>query len=266
MTDARKTSSFFNITNLGTKYWDPSLAIMFAAAVASNSVVYYLVMAVMKKPAFAPKFCIPSRRDTPLELFVGAAMFGAGWGLGGFCPGPAIVASWEGHPKTLLFLGSMVIGMAALKLYMQRLAAKAASGDDKAGKHHPHLSTAVLSGLLVVVLATVAYAYSEARASGQSASEAVNTFYLHPLRPALGGVLIGVAVATMMALTGEILGISGIVSGLFSTETSDKAFRVAFVACLVTSAAIMWNSDPSVLMNRMHRPWFFFVLGGFLVG
>lgn len=266
MTDARKSSSFFNLTNIGTEFWDPSLAIMFAAAVASHTVLFYIMRNVMQKPLLAPSFSIPSRKDTPLELFVGSAMFGAGWALGGYCPGPAIVAAWEGHPNTLAFVGAMIAGMGVYKLQRTIAAASAKTADDKHHKAHPALHTAVLSVAAAATIATTLALYYRASTSGHSAQVARNTFYLHPWRPAFGGAMIGTAVALMMALCGEILGISGIVSGLFSTETQDKSFRLAFVMGLLAAGAAMWRSNPDMLLNRMHRPLAFFLAGGFMVG
>jgi len=247
--------------------WHPdSLAIMFASALLTNTVLYYAMLAWMKKPVFAPKFSIPCRTDTPAELFVGSALFGAGWGLGGFCPGPAIVASWEGNTRTLVFLVAMVVGMGVYKYQRHVAEAAARKSDDKMAKGNYSTSTATLAFTFVFGLALVLWAYYDASSSGTSARVARNTFYLHPYRPLIGGVLIGTSVASMMALSGEILGISGILSGLFSVDTHDKSFRAAFLAGLLAAAAVMWHTEPGLLINRMHRPLHFFALGGLLVG
>ena len=239
---------------------------MFAAAVLTNSVLYYTTRWFLQKPLLAPSFTIPTRRDTPAALFLGAAMFGAGWAIGGFCPGPAIVAAWEGNPRTLAFVVSMVAGMGLYRLQASVAAATAARSDDARAKAHPALSTALISVVATVSLALTAWVYYTASTSGHSAQVARNTFYLHPVRPAIGGALIGTAVAGMMALSGEILGISGIVGGLFSSQTQDKSFRASFAAGLLAAAALMWATERELLVNRMHRPLAFFIVGGFLVG
>ena len=157
---------------------------MFAAAVLTNSVLYYTTRWFLQKPLLAPSFTIPTRRDTPAALFLGAAMFGAGWAIGGFCPGPAIVAAWEGNPRTLAFVVSMVAGMGLYRLQASVAAATAARSDDARAKAHPALSTALISVVATVSLALTAWVYYTASTSGHSAQVARNTFYLHPVRPA----------------------------------------------------------------------------------
>ena len=156
-----------------------------------------------------------------------------------YCPGPAIVAAWEGNPRTIAFVVAMVAGMVLFKLQGSLAAAKAARADDAAAKAHPTASTAMLATAGVVSLAVVAWVYNTAATSGHSAQHARNTFYLHPLRPAFGGVLIGVAVALMMALSGEVLGISGIVSGLFSSQVGGWVCdSVAECVCVCECVAV----------------------------
>jgi uncharacterized membrane protein YedE/YeeE len=62
-------------------------------------------------PLFAPKFVVPSRRDLDAKLLIGAAVFGAGWGLGGYCPGPGIVALPGGGLGAVVFVIAMLVGM-----------------------------------------------------------------------------------------------------------------------------------------------------------
>ncbi len=65
----------------------------------------------MSKPLFTPGFCIPSSSVIDGRLLTGGLLFGAGWGLAGMCPGPAIVAAVAGDPHVLAYLGSMAGGM-----------------------------------------------------------------------------------------------------------------------------------------------------------
>jgi uncharacterized membrane protein YedE/YeeE len=62
-------------------------------------------------PLFAAKFHIPAREDIDTRLVVGSGLFGIGWGLGGFCPGPGIVSTTAGAPMALFFTGAMLAGM-----------------------------------------------------------------------------------------------------------------------------------------------------------
>jgi len=65
----------------------------------------------MKKPVFAEEFKLPTRLEIDLPLVFGAAIFGAGWGLGGFCPGPAITSTFLFDPRVLVFILLMAAGM-----------------------------------------------------------------------------------------------------------------------------------------------------------
>ena len=71
--------------------WDASLACVMIGAIAVYFVAYRM-SAKMTSPLLAPKFALPTRSDLDVKLILGAAIFGAGWGLGGFCPGPALVS------------------------------------------------------------------------------------------------------------------------------------------------------------------------------
>jgi uncharacterized membrane protein YedE/YeeE len=96
--------------------WDPSLAFVMLGAIAVHFVAYRLVPR-LQKPLWAPKWGIPTRRDVDWRLISGAALFGAGWGLGGYCPGPALTGLFAGASATLLFTGSMLAGMWAFTLW-----------------------------------------------------------------------------------------------------------------------------------------------------
>ena len=75
--------------------WDASLAFVMIGAIAVYLSAYRLIRK-LSAPFFAGKFSVPERSDIDLNLIVGAAIFGAGWGLGGFCPGPAITSLASG--------------------------------------------------------------------------------------------------------------------------------------------------------------------------
>jgi uncharacterized protein len=90
--------------------WDPSLVLVLGGATATTLLGYRLVLA-RPRPAFAPAFELPTatRIDPPLVL--GAAVFGIGWGIGGFCPGPALTALALLAPGTLVFVPAMLLGL-----------------------------------------------------------------------------------------------------------------------------------------------------------
>lgn len=90
--------------------WDPSLAFVLGGAVA----VAFIGVQVMKKmrhPAFDDSFHVPTNRKIDGPLVIGSALFGLGWGIGGFCPGPAVASLSIGIPQTILFVVAMLVGM-----------------------------------------------------------------------------------------------------------------------------------------------------------
>lgn len=92
--------------------WDASLAFVMAAAIPVTT-VGYLLAGRFRSPLAAPAFNLPTRRDIDWPLVLGAILFGIGWGLVGYCPGPALASILLGNPISDLFVVSMLTGMAA---------------------------------------------------------------------------------------------------------------------------------------------------------
>ena len=115
MADPAKVQNFLDL--FGT--WDPSLAFVMGGAIAVTMPGFWLVIR-RNKPFFNDVFHLPSRTDLDARLITGAAIFGVGWGLGGFCPGPAITALPLAAEGTLIFVVTMLTGMAASKYVLQR--------------------------------------------------------------------------------------------------------------------------------------------------
>ncbi len=91
-------------------HWDPSLAFVMVFSAGTYMLLHRVVLA-RKRPVFAIKFSMPTRSDIDERLVVGAALFGIGWGMVGFCPGPATTALVSGADGTLVFYVSMIAGM-----------------------------------------------------------------------------------------------------------------------------------------------------------
>lgn len=87
--------------------WDPTLVFVMGGAVLVHLVAHRLVRE-RAHPLLADRFQLPTRKDIDARLVVGAALFGVGWGLGGFCPGPAVTSVVGGAPSVFAFLAAML--------------------------------------------------------------------------------------------------------------------------------------------------------------
>jgi uncharacterized membrane protein YedE/YeeE len=107
MLDPARVLGFLDVAGA----WDPTLAFVLAGAVAVSAAGYQLARH-RPRPAFAERFDIPAGRQIDAPLLAGAAIFGVGWGLAGFCPGPAIASLSLGLPRSAAFVAAMLAGMA----------------------------------------------------------------------------------------------------------------------------------------------------------
>ena len=115
MTQPEKVSSFLNIAG----NWDPSLILVMLGA----SGTYFLGHTVMFRRSVSVLFSHlvrANRDDLSLPLVGGSALFGVGWGMIGFCPGPALVALVTGYPPVIVFVVSMAVGMFGYNALFQR--------------------------------------------------------------------------------------------------------------------------------------------------
>jgi uncharacterized membrane protein YedE/YeeE len=90
--------------------WDPTLMFVMGAALLPSAIAY-LVRRRMRRPLLGERFSIPESRTLDRPLLLGAALFGIGWGLVGFCPGPAVAGLVLGAWQNWLFVGAMLAGM-----------------------------------------------------------------------------------------------------------------------------------------------------------
>jgi uncharacterized membrane protein YedE/YeeE len=89
--------------------WDPSLAFVMIGAIGVHAVAYRLIRR-RTRPLLDDRFHVPDDRTIDARLIAGAAMFGVGWGIAGFCPGPALVSAAAGLVPALVFVAAMVGG------------------------------------------------------------------------------------------------------------------------------------------------------------
>lgn len=116
MTNPAKVQNFLDL--LGS--WDPSLALVMGGAILITMPGFWLVQK-RQTPLFEDAFLIPQKTNLDFYLLTGSAIFGIGWGLGGFCPGPVVVSISNGSAGTILFVITMLIGMVLAKLLILRL-------------------------------------------------------------------------------------------------------------------------------------------------
>ncbi len=105
MTDARIVLGFLDLAGA----WDPRLLLVMAGALMVSSVGFHLVQR-RGTPFYADRLHLPTRRDLDLPLIGGAALFGMGWGVAGYCPGPGLAALAVNPAEAIVFLPAMLAG------------------------------------------------------------------------------------------------------------------------------------------------------------
>lgn len=105
--------------------WDPSLALVMGGAVAVTALLFRLVLR-RPQPLFDSKFFLPGNNGVDLPLIVGSALFGVGWGLGGFCPGPGLASLSLGRIEPFVFVATLIAG----SLVYKWISAKKLTGND----------------------------------------------------------------------------------------------------------------------------------------
>ena len=112
MTLPAKVIGFLDVTG----DWDMSLMFVMVGAILTHGLLYRFITR-RSSPLFARAFSIPTRSDIDRPLLIGAAIFGIGWGLAGFCPGPALVSMVTGKSEILVFVAFMIVGIFSYRLY-----------------------------------------------------------------------------------------------------------------------------------------------------
>jgi uncharacterized protein len=99
--------------------WDPSLALVMAGAIAIGFIAF-LFAEKRTKSLLGAEMKLPASRKIDRRLVVGSLLFGIGWGVAGFCPGPGLVALGMGEVKALVFVAAMLAGMGVFELLERR--------------------------------------------------------------------------------------------------------------------------------------------------
>lgn len=100
--------------------WDPSLMFVMAGAIAVHFVTYKIIRK-RATPLLVPNWQVPTKTELTPALVIGAIFFGVGWGLGGFCPGPAMTSLASLQTKPVIFVISMLAGMYLFKFVDKKM-------------------------------------------------------------------------------------------------------------------------------------------------
>ncbi|MDO9192388.1 MAG: YeeE/YedE family protein, partial [Undibacterium sp.] len=106
MTSPAKVLDFLDLAG----NWDPSLLFVLGGAVGVTAIVFRWILR-RKKPLFSDQFFLPLAKNIDGKLIVGALIFGIGWGISGYCPGPAIASLASPNWETWIFLPAMLAGI-----------------------------------------------------------------------------------------------------------------------------------------------------------
>ena len=118
MTDPRKVQGFLDVGGIFAGRWDPSLAFVMGGALLV-SLIAFATVKTRETPWANATFELPTRRDIDARLVIGAVLFGAGWGIAGYCPGPALASALTGGADVLWFVAAMLAGMFAAKKWQR---------------------------------------------------------------------------------------------------------------------------------------------------
>ena len=116
MTQPQKVVGFLDLFG----EWDPSLIFVMLGGIVVHFAVYKLIRR-RKSPLLSTDWHVPTKKEITPALIIGALLFGTGWGLGGFCPGPAVTSLASFETKPFIFVVSMLAGMLLFRLIDKKL-------------------------------------------------------------------------------------------------------------------------------------------------
>lgn len=123
MTQPARIIGFLDVTG----QWDPTLVVVMGSAVAVTATLFPAILK-RRAPVLGDRFVLPESRAIDGHLLSGAALFGIGWGLSGYCPGPAVVSLVTAAPPVLVFVACMAAG-----LYLGELLLRGPATQEHAG-------------------------------------------------------------------------------------------------------------------------------------
>lgn len=108
MTDSARVLGFLNITGV----WDPTLMFVLGGAVGVTVIAFRFILR-RPQPFIAPKFQLPTNNSLDRQLLIGSGLFGIGWGIAGYCPGPGVTSLVQGSGNSFLFMFALIGGILA---------------------------------------------------------------------------------------------------------------------------------------------------------
>jgi uncharacterized membrane protein YedE/YeeE len=115
MIDRERVLGFLDVTGV----WDPTLLFVLGGAVGVTVIAFRFVLR-LPHPLYAEKFELPTRKNIDRKLILGAVIFGVGWGIAGYCPGPGLTALVLGIWNPVLFVIAMIVGSLTYKWFSTR--------------------------------------------------------------------------------------------------------------------------------------------------
>ena len=122
MVSPAKVIGFLDITG----DWDPSLAFVMGGGVVVTAITFKLLLK-RSRPIIGKRYYLPQNNSIDSRLIIGAGLFGAGWALGGLCPGPALSSLAYAEPKIVVFVISMIAGIILAKKFFSNQTVKVAA-------------------------------------------------------------------------------------------------------------------------------------------
>eukprot|EP01091_Cochliopodium_minus_P009847 TRINITY_DN2516_c0_g1_i3.p1 TRINITY_DN2516_c0_g1~~TRINITY_DN2516_c0_g1_i3.p1 ORF type:complete len:338 (-),score=65.57 TRINITY_DN2516_c0_g1_i3:2-958(-) len=241
MVNTSRSLNFFNISKFGSSSYDFSLLFALSFALLPNLIFFNFLKG--DRPLFEDKFNIPTSSNLDQDLVLGSVLFGIGWGLSLYCPGPSVINSFMGNNHAINTTISMVLGW---YINHYRRTKKRNSENDK------YLIGAISLLFLLYLLPDVTLRFS--------------VLPQNYLVSAFGGLTIGTSVILFMKLIGRILGLSGMFGNLFSTDGTEKDLKILFVIGFAIGSLFIRFSNPALATSNVVLPFFSPFIGGLLVG
>lgn len=117
MTQSQKVISFLDIFGK----WDASLMFVMVGAIVVHATYFFLIKPKFKKPILVDSYQVSERKDITASLILGSILFGIGWGLGGYCPGPGVASLSTFSLNSIVFVVSLFIGMALYRSFGSKI-------------------------------------------------------------------------------------------------------------------------------------------------